>query len=694
MKSDGASLPSSLFLRLKELRDWRWWCRHLPHVLGFVLMLAAVFVVQHELRHLRVQDIKQAVRTMPLAQVLAAALCTFLSYGVLFFYDKLAVIQVGYPQISFRKTAFASFCSYVLSHNLGFSAVSGAAVRYRLYRNWGVDPLAITQIIAFCSVTYLLGALSLIGGVFIIDPSAISHLKTHISVSETFLRSIGVVFWLFVAGYVGLAFRVREFRFCKWVIVLPSVNMAMMQIIVATLEVAATASIAFVLLPSQAGIGFGLFLAIYLMSYTAGLISSVPGGLGVFDGTMLLGLSPYMPIAQILSMILVFRLFYYIIPLFIAGGMFVGHELFLRGDAVWVKKKNLAQTVSSSPLSGTLSGVYQRSSLVIRQSEASFSVAVATAVVSLCGMLLICLVLLDPTPSAVKVPHDLVHLLQICGNYLLSLMGVALVGLAIGLAHRVTLAWHTALGLLLFSAVLTFLRGNTIFVPGILGLSALFIVPYRQCYYRRAHVLNESLTFSTVLCLLLFFGCVVILSLCHTPLESWWQIVFSDQVSGLVRVTVALSVLLALLAVIRLIMPGRVVLFPWTEHAKTRYCTLADGTPDISYFSPEGFVVGDADKAMLPLHINRGCFVGLGDPVGEREDSISAIWHLRDLAVQEGLKLVFWNVSDRFLSIYGDIGLSVWPLEEKNNRYFCYPSADVSLAFNFAKTYAHIVKTS
>ena len=653
-------------------------------------MLAAVYVVQHELRHLRVQDIKQAVRAMPLVQVLAAALCTFLSYGVLFFYDKLAVIQVGYPQIPFRKTAFASFCSYVLSHNLGFSAVSGAAVRYRLYRNWGVDPLAITQIIAFCSVTYLLGSFSLIGGVLIINPSAISHLKTHISISETFLRSIGVVFWLFVAGYIGLAFRVREFRFYKWVIVLPSVNMAVMQIIVATLEVAATASIAFVLLPSQTGIGFGLFLAIYLMSYTAGLISSVPGGLGVFDGTMLLGLSPYMSIAQILSMILVFRLFYYIIPLFIAGGMFVGHELFLRGDAVLAKKKNLAQTASSAPLSG----VYQRPSLVIRQSEASFSVAVATAVVSLCGMLLICLVLLDPTPLAVKVPHDLVHLLQICGNYLLSLMGVALVGLAIGLAHRVTLAWYTALGLLLFSAMLTFLRGNTIFVPGILGLSALFIAPYRQCYYRRAYVLNESLTFSTCLCLLLFFGCVVILSLQHSPLESWWQIVFSDQGSGIVRLTVALSVLLALLAVIRLMMPGRVILLPWTKQAQTRYYTLANDMPNIPYFSPEGFVVGDADKAMLPLHVNRGCFVGLGDPVGEREDSISAIWHLRDLAAQEGLKLVFWNVSDRFLSIYGDIGLSVWPLEEKNNRYFCYPSADVSLAFNFAKTYAHLVKTS
>ncbi len=34
------------------------------------------------------------------------------------------------------------------------------------------------------------------------------------------------------------------------------------------------------------------FLAVYLASYTAGLAANVPGGLGVFDTAMLLGLKP------------------------------------------------------------------------------------------------------------------------------------------------------------------------------------------------------------------------------------------------------------------------------------------------------------------------------------------------------------------------------------------------------------------
>ena len=45
--------------------------------------------------------------------------------------------------------AFASFCAYSLAHNLGFAAVSGAAVRYRLYAHWGLTPFQIAKTVAF-----------------------------------------------------------------------------------------------------------------------------------------------------------------------------------------------------------------------------------------------------------------------------------------------------------------------------------------------------------------------------------------------------------------------------------------------------------------------------------------------------------------------------------------------------------------
>ncbi|MFT9025441.1 lysylphosphatidylglycerol synthase domain-containing protein [Acetobacter indonesiensis] len=655
----------------------RRWLKHLPHLVGLLLMVAAIAVVQHELRHLRLADIRQAMEAIPARRMWLGVGCTFLSYFILSFYDRLAVVQVGYGHLSYRRTAFAAFCSYVLSHNLGFSAVSGAAVRYRLYRNWGVGSFAIAQIIAFCSATYLLGAAVLIGGVLMWEPSVIPMAGKH--VPGWVLTATGIVLWLIVLAYIGLAFRVREFTFRKWTISLPSPTMGVLQTVVSAADVAATAAIAFVLLPPEAGIDYGSFLAIYIASYTAGLVASVPGGLGVFDGAMLLALGPYMPAPQILGVVLIFRLFYYIVPLFMAGLMFAAHELFLRGDDALAAKKRKKQAQAGQPRR-------VRPSQLVRESEAGFSVAVSTGTVSLCGVMLICLVLLDPIAKFSVVQGPFLGWVGAISNYLLSLMGVALIGLGIGLSQRVTLAWRATLIFLVVAAAMTFLRGNTIFVPVMLGLSAFLIAPFRSCYYRRARLLSEPLSMSTMLCLLLLFGCVIALATRH-GVGSWWQMVFVFPASGSARWTVALAVVLALLVIGRLMLPGRIAVRTWDNDALTRYLTLPHALPDIAAMKPEGYVTGEGGEAVIPLCRRDRFLVGLGDPAGAEDDSVSAIWRLRDVALQEGLKPAFWHVGTPFLRIYDDIGLNVWPLDEAEQLNFCYPAEDIALASRFVATY-------
>src|SRR5205807_3125086 len=106
------------------------------------------------------------------------------------------------------------------------------------------------------------------------------------------------------------------------------------QVLLATLDVAVTASIFYALLPASSGLSWLRFLGVYVASYTAGLAANLPGGIGVFDTAMLLGLSPWLDPPQILGAIVVFRLLYYIIPLFLAGSLFAGNELMLRGIAM------------------------------------------------------------------------------------------------------------------------------------------------------------------------------------------------------------------------------------------------------------------------------------------------------------------------------------------------------------------------
>ncbi|MDN6042317.1 MAG: lysylphosphatidylglycerol synthetase family protein, partial [Acetobacter sp.] len=298
----------------------------------------------------------------------------------------------------------------------------------------------------------------------------------------------------------------------------------------------------------------------------------------------------------------------------------------------------------------------------------------------------ICLVLLDPVAKFAVVSGPLVAWSSAISTYLLSLMGVGLIGLAIGLSQRVTLAWRATLGLLVLAAVITFLRGNTVFVPVMLGLSAFLIAPFRSCYYRRARLLSEPLSTPTLLCLLLLFGCVIALASRHAG-GSWWEMVFVLPYSGAVRWTVALSVVLALLVIGRLMLPGRIKVKPWDNAAWQHYQTLDHAMPALPNISPDGYVTGEGGEAVIPICYRGAFLVGLGDPAGAEDDSVSAIWRLRDLACQDGLKPVFWQVGTPFLRIYDDIGLNVWPLDENGDLNFCYPAEDIALASRFVATY-------
>src|SRR5580693_677598 len=178
------------------------WVRHVPALLGVALLVGAIFVVQREFRHLKLHDIAEALRAIPRAALIFSFVWTILSYFVLTFYDRLGTIYAGH-KVSYGKVAFASFCAYALAHNLGFAALSGAAVRFRLYAHWGLTPLQIGKVVAFCSFTFGLGGLVLGGLVLVTEPHAVPFFGDRLSVP--LMYGIGVVLWLVVIGYVTLS---------------------------------------------------------------------------------------------------------------------------------------------------------------------------------------------------------------------------------------------------------------------------------------------------------------------------------------------------------------------------------------------------------------------------------------------------------------------------------------------------------
>jgi len=312
--------------------------RHLPALLGVALLVGALYVVQREFRHLRLKDIGEALSAIPVHSLVFSFTWTILSYFILTFYDRLGTIYAGH-KVTYGRVAFASFCAYALSHNIGFAAVSGAAVRYRLYAHWGLTPLQIGKTVAFCSLTFALGGMVLGGAILFVEPKAIPFFGQHLPILA--LNAVGALLWAVVLGYVTLSRVFKHIRILGHQIELPGWRMAIIQVLLATIDVATTATIFYALLPPAPGLSWMIFLGVYVSCYTAGLAANLPGGIGVFDTAMLFGLEPYISAPHIVGAIVVFRLYYYVIPLFVAGFLFAGNEILLRGSALLRRVKRL-----------------------------------------------------------------------------------------------------------------------------------------------------------------------------------------------------------------------------------------------------------------------------------------------------------------------------------------------------------------
>src|SRR6185437_12388997 len=235
----------------------RGWVRHLPAVLGLVLLIGAIFVVQREFRHLKLKDIGTALAAIPQTALVFSFVWTILSYGVLTLYDRLGTIYAGH-KVTYRRAAFASFCAYALSHNLGFAAVSGAAVRYRLYSHWGLTPVQIAKTVAFCSLTFGLGGMVLGGAILFIEPQAVPFFGDHLP--RWVMYAVGAGLWTIVGGYVTLSKVFGTVRMFGHMVELPGWRMAIVQVVLATADVAVTASIFYALLPEATGLTWLRFL--------------------------------------------------------------------------------------------------------------------------------------------------------------------------------------------------------------------------------------------------------------------------------------------------------------------------------------------------------------------------------------------------------------------------------------------------
>ncbi|MBC1239673.1 lysylphosphatidylglycerol synthase domain-containing protein [Nostoc sp. 2RC] len=294
---------------------------------GLLLLVLSLWAIARELHEYNYRDILNSLAAIPKSRLSLAIWLTALGYLVMIGYDVLGFKYIN-CSLSWSKIAFTNFISSTFSNTIGLALLTGSAIRYRFYANWGISAVAIAQIIAFANFTFWLGMFATAGLIFITDSLPI---PTQLHLPFTTVRPIGIIFLLLIAIYLlgsifikqSLIIRQHEFRF-------PSLPISLAQIAVSSLDWILAAAVLYAVFPSNIHLSYINFLAIYLLAMFAGVVSNIPGGLGVFETIILLFLSSKISAATILGSLLAYRGVYYFFPLLLAAGLLGIYEIKFR----------------------------------------------------------------------------------------------------------------------------------------------------------------------------------------------------------------------------------------------------------------------------------------------------------------------------------------------------------------------------
>ncbi|MBC7664211.1 MAG: lysylphosphatidylglycerol synthetase family protein, partial [Caulobacter sp.] len=461
-------------------------------------------------------DVLAAVVATPSPKIAGAVIATAFSYLALTRYDASALRYVG-AKVGARTVVLTSFVAYALSNTIGLGPLSGGVVRMRLYSAAGVPPPQVARVIVFNAAAFGLGMLffgaaGLLWGAH--DVAVALH--THGWV----LRVLAAAMLLVLSGFLWLCVRRRSISIGGfWDLQLPPAELALRQLAISAVELAASAFVLWLLLP-PGHIPLAAFIAFYAIAITAGIVSHIPGGVGVFETVMLLAAGNDVPRNAMLGALLLNRGIYYLLPLVVATGALIFYEL---RTGVVAPMGRLAVRLSPSLLAALtlVAGIW-----LIVSGVTPFSDDAREMLVTL------------------HVPLPLIE----ASHFIGSVAGLGLILVARGILHRLDVAWWMASGLSLIAAVLALPKGIALHEAELLLSLLVLLVISRRQFDRRSSFLAQHLEPEWLVALGgVIVACAWVLYFAFKEVDYssrlWWQFELDGQAPRSLRALTAVALL-------------------------------------------------------------------------------------------------------------------------------------------------------
>jgi len=613
-------------------------------VLSLLMLCLALWALHRLARSVSYHEVAEYVHGLDYGQIAIAVLLTTLGYGVMTLYDLSGLAAIG-RRLPWREVGLISFITYAFSNALGMALLISGSIRYRFYIQAGLTTGEVGKVILFCTTSFWLGLGTLTGITLLLVP-----IPAGLPLAE-WRWPLGILLSLVPLAWIAGGLRRRPLHVWHWRFALPKPRVGLQQIAIGALDWGLAAGVMYVLMPDAVAGGFGHFLAIFVIAQMAGLISHVPGGLGVFEAVMLAGLGAAAHAgleAPVLGALAAFRAIYYLLPLCMATLLVLAREV--RG----LRQRALLAPWFTGLLPPFFAGLTLVSGAVLLFSSATRALPGRMEILR--GVL--------PLP-VLEVSH-----------FLSSVVGMMLVILARGLQRRLDAAYVLTLILLVAGAVFSLLKGIDYEEATLLTLLALGLAPAHRHFYRRASLFSASFSVGWIVAIFTVLVCtfsLVMFSYKHVEYRHslWWEFSFyQGSAPRSLRALIGAAAVGLLFALANLIRPARV------RRKLPDERELAKALPLIKHFSSaQAHLALMGDKTLLfdtsaqgfvMYDIEGRSWVAMGDPVGnDAKVRRELVWSFREQCERAGGWPVFYQVNPDDLDLYLEAGMNLLKLGEE-----------------------------
>lgn len=621
--------------------------RLVSYLLPAIIFTLALWTLDRQIHDLNLGYILKSINSIPLSHIGITILLTSLSYVALTGYDYLAARHIN-QTIPYKQVARTSFISTSISYTAGFNFLAGGNLRYRLYSGYGLTLAQIWEIIVFCMSTFWVGFCFIAGLLFTFYPLKLSEYAPVIPLP---LNLVGILLLLLLAVYFYLSFQKREIEFKGYKVRIPEPKIALMQLALSSADYLLPGSIIYLLLPSNPQLTLLHVLVFFALAQVIGLISTVPGGLAVFETIMLFLLKPYFGTVDIIGALVSFRLIYYFVPFLLGFLTLIYHEFEAKKE--FLKK---AEKVTYSSLSEITPQV--------------FSILIFFGGISL--------LFSGALPSNPRYLHEVTYTVPLplieASRLFGSIIGVLLLLLANGLWKRIDGAYVLSLIVLLLGGIFAFLKDFDYHEASALIMMFVLLLPSRKHFYRKSSLLHQSFSRENIIAIILVLVSFVWLGFfsyrnVEYSNELWWQFGVNSQASSFLRAVVGIFFFLLVLGITKMLSPfSKDIHLPGTEELELAKTIVKAGkeTSGNLAFTGDKYLLFDAQKkAFLMYGISGKSWIAMGDPVGQKDQIKELIWDFYEMSKLHQGRAVFYEISEKYIPIYLDLGLTLVKIGEE-----------------------------